>query len=117
MKLAIIGSRSFDNYFLLCKEVESLPLYSLITKIVSGGSKGADYLGALYALDHGLSLTEYYPEWDKYGKRAGFIRNKTIIQNSDIVIAFHDGESKGTLNSIELAKKYKKECHIIKYNE
>lgn len=117
MTLAIIGSRTFDNYSKLCKEVENLPLYSLITEIVSGGAQGADSLGKLYALDKGLKLIEYYPKWSEFGKKAGFIRNKLIIQNADIVIAFWNKTSKGTLNSIELAKEYKKELHIVEYDE
>jgi len=115
MKIGIIGSRSFDSYTLLDKIVKGLPLYNMITEVVSGGADGADRLGALFARNNGLKLTEYLPRWDKYGKSAGFRRNELIIQNSNIVIAFWDGESKGTLHSINLAKKYKKELHIIKF--
>ncbi len=117
VKLAVVGSRTFDNYSLLCQKIEDLPLYSLITEVISGAAIGADHLGALFAIDKGLKLTEYYPDWKRYGKSAGFVRNKLIIQDADIVIAFWDRTSKGTLSSIELAKKYKKELHIVEYNE
>ena len=45
----------------------------------------------------------FLPDWDKYGKSAGFIRNKLIINEADMVVAFWDGKSKGTKNSIDLA--------------
>ena len=115
LALAVVGSRDFSNYLLLKEEIEKLPEFSLITEIISGGAKGADTLGALYARDSQLQLTEYIPMWSKYGKSAGFKRNTLIIQNADIVIAFWDGTSKGTLSSIELAKKYNKKLHIIRY--
>lgn len=117
MKLGVVGSRSFDSYTLLNKTIKELPLYSLITEIVSGGAVGADRLGALFARDNDLKLTEYLPRWDKYSKKAGFIRNELIIKNSDIIIAFWDGTSKGTLSSINFAKEYKKELYIIRYKE
>lgn len=117
MTLAIVGSRTFDSYSLLVKEVRSLALSSQITEIVSGGARGADHLAKLYAIDNRLRLTEHYPEWQLYGKRAGFKRNRLIIQDADIVIAFWDGMSRGTLNSINISKELGKELHIIRYRE
>lgn len=49
-----------------------------------------------YALSHGLKLTEFLPEYGKYGRGAPLIRNETIIKNADIVLAFWDGSSRGT---------------------
>lgn len=103
MRIAIIGSRSFDNYEYLKK-----CLLQYITKgshIISGGASGADSLAQQFAKEHGLPITIYYPDWNNLGKKAGFIRNKTIIENSDLVVAFWDGESKGTKSSIDLAMK------------
>ena len=114
MKAAIIGSRSFDNYNLVC---ETLSEYeNQITLMVSGGAKGADKLGEKWAKEKNKEVLIFYPEWEKYGKSAGFRRNKDIIENSDIVFAFWDGQSKGTQSSIELSKKLNKELKIIKWN-
>ena len=52
----------------------------------------------------GLTAVIFPAEWKKYGKRAGYIRNHDIIKNSDHVVAFWDGKSRGTLHSIELAR-------------
>ena len=116
MVLAIVGSRGFDNYSLLEKEVKDLLHYNRISEIVSGGAAGADTLGEQFAIEHQLKMVKFLPQWSKYGNSAGFKRNKHIIDYADIIIAFHDGESKGTLSSIELAKKSNKPCYIIKYD-
>jgi GH18 family chitinase len=113
MKAAIIGSRSFNNYDLVLETL--LEYENTITLIVSGGAKGADTLGERWAKEKNKEVLIFYPEWDKYGKSAGFRRNKDIIENSDIVFAFWDGVSKGTKSSIDLSNKLNKELKIIKW--
>lgn len=113
MKLAIIGSRSFKDYNKLCIEVNKLREIEEITTIVSGGANGADLLGKKYAQDCYLDYKEYPAEWDKYGKSAGFRRNVDIVNNSDIVLAFWDGKSRGTKHSIDLATKSGKKVIIV----
>ena len=85
--------------------------------IISGGAKGADSLARQYANEHAIAIVEYKPEWDKYGRAAGFIRNTDIVNNSDMIIAFWDGKSKGTKHSIGLAHKLNKQVIIIRYED
>jgi len=113
MKYAIVGSRDFNDYELM-KEI--LDAYTNIDTIVSGGAKGADSLAHHYAKVNDIYLIEFIPEWDKYGKSAGFKRNKLIIEECDYCIAFWDGKSKGTKSSINLAKKLNKGLRIVKYS-
>jgi len=57
---------------------------------------------------------EILPDYAKYGKSAPLIRNKEIVDKSDLIIAFWNGESKGTKYSIDYAKtKQKKICIIL----
>lgn len=114
MKYGIIGSRSFLDYDYVCSVLD--PQLQFITKIVSGGAVGADSLGAMYAADNNIELTVYLPDWKKYGKSAGFRRNKDIVRDSDIIIAFWDGISNGTKHSLDYAKSIgvKSLVHIIK---
>ena len=58
-------------------------------------------------------LVERHPEYEKYGRSAPLKRNVTIIENADIVLAFWDGRSKGTLSVIKYAEKVKKPCEVI----
>ncbi len=90
MRVAVIGSRNITNFDL------SKFLPESTTEIVSGGARGVDTLARKYAKDNGLKLTEFLPEYDKYGKSAPLRRNISIIENSDMVLAFWDGKSRGT---------------------
>lgn len=112
MKIAIIGSRGFNDYDLLKYTMEK---YDAST-IISGGAKGADSLAKKYANEFSLELIEFLPDWSKYGRSAGFIRNLDIINNSDVVVAFWDGTSKGTLHSITTSQKKGKPLEIIRYD-
>lgn len=112
MKISIIGSRTFNDYDFLKKSVLENIDVDDIDEIVSGGAKGADKLGELFAKEFNKKTTIFLPDWGKYGKSAGFIRNADIIKNSDFVFAFWDGVSKGTLNSINTAKKLNKKLVI-----
>lgn len=113
MSLAIVGSRDFEDFSLLCEKVNELRKEFKITHIISGGAKGADILAEKYAKEYNLSITILKPDWDKFGKKAGILRNKDIINLSDYIIAFWDGESPGTKNAIETANKYNKPIKVI----
>ena len=112
MKLAIIGSRGFDDYDLLVNELQ--PYKNKITLVVSGGARGADTLGERWANDNNIETLIFLADWEKHGKRAGFIRNEDIIKNCDVCIAFWDGISKGTKHSLSLCKKLNKPSKIIR---
>ena len=99
MRVAVIGSRGLwvdDLAKYLPKET---------TEIVSGGARGIDACAREYALRHGLKLTEYLPEYSRYGRAAPLKRNITIIENADLVLAFWDGVSRGTKYVIDNCKK------------
>ena len=112
MKYAIVGSRNFEDYDLM---EEVLDAYTNLDVIISGGAKGADSLARHYAVVNDIKLIEFIPEWSKYGRSAGFKRNKLIIEDCDICIAFWDTKSKGTKSSINLAKKLNKSLRIVEY--
>ena len=111
MKLAIIGSRTFNNYELLCDHLEEH--LNTTTMVVSGAARGADSLGEKWAINNDVETLIFPADWDKYGKRAGYIRNEDIIKNCDFCIAFWDGISKGTMHSVSLCKKHNKPYKII----
>lgn len=110
MMIGVIGSRTFNDYKLLSKVLDLYKNFDYI--IVSGGANGADSLSEKYAKENNIKTNIYLPDWKKYGKSAGFIRNNDIVNNSDIIIAFWDGKSKGTKHSISLAKKQNKNVSV-----
>lgn len=99
MRVAVVGSRNLT--------VKDLGVYlpEDVTEIVSGGAKGIDSCAREYALAHGIKLTEFLPEYSRYGRSAPIRRNITIIENADLVLAFWDGSSRGTKFVIDECKK------------
>lgn len=112
--ILIVGSRSYTDYDEFCKVMNHLLSHYLSEQItiISGRAKGADSLAERYAREQSTKLIVIPAEWEKYGKSAGYIRNeemhKTLATHypNRHVIAFWDGESRGTKHSFELAKKY-----------
>ena len=109
MKIAVIGSRKFDDYE---KMKSVLDMFS-ITRVISGGAQGADRMSERYAKEKGIQTEIYLADWDLFGKKAGFLRNTTIIENAEVVVAFWDGKSRGTRDSIGKANKLKKDTFIV----
>ncbi len=111
IKIAIVGSRSLIN-------VSIDPYIPKDTKeIVSGGAKGIDFLAAKYANEKKLKLTEFLPQYEKYGRAAPIVRNKEIVNYADRVIVFWDGSSKGAASVIRYAEKIKKPLQVIRINK
>jgi hypothetical protein len=98
VKVAVIGSRGLS--------VKDLGKYLQVdtTEIVSGGARGVDTSAKEYANAHGLKLTEFLPDYQKYGRAAPLKRNITIIEYADIVFEFWDKKSHGTKFVIDNCK-------------
>ena len=108
MKVAIVGSRSIT-------EINIEKYISECDEIVSGGAQGVDACAAEYANKNGIKLTEFLPQYSRYGRAAPIIRNKKIVDYADKIILFWDGKSKGTLSVIKYAEKICKPCDIITF--
>ena len=115
IKLAIVGSRTFNNIREFLEIMNIIKSKYNITTIISGGARGADTFGSDYADRNKIQKIIFKAEWDKYGKSAGFRRNKDIIKNCDVCIAFWDGQSHGTKHDIDLCKEYNKKCFIYNF--
>ena len=107
MKIAIIGSRNIN--------IEDLGKYlpENVTEIVSGGAKGVDTCAREYAEKSKIPLTEFLPDYKRYGRGAPLKRNIEIIEYADKVIAFWDGKSKGTKFVIDNCKKMGKDIEVV----
>ena len=114
MRLAIVGSREFTNYDLLCSEVAKIQETQKIDLIVSGGATGADTLAKKFAAKNRIPLMEFLPDYSRYGRGAPLQRNSLIVQNADWVLAFVTASSKGTWDTIRKAERAKKKTIIVK---
>lgn len=108
MKIAVIGSRNL--------KIDKLENYlpDGVTEIVSGGAMGIDACARKYAEENNIKLTEFLPEYQKYGRRSPLVRNLQIIDYADSVIAFWDGSSHGTRFVIENCKKLNKSVTVYR---
>lgn len=109
MKTIIAGSRSFDNYDFL----KDICRNFVITEIVSGTARGADQLGERYAKENNIPVKRFPADWNRYGKRAGYVRNAEMAGYGERLIAFWDGESKGTKMMIDLAEGKGLEVYVV----
>lgn len=117
--IAVVGSREFKNYEQLKREVDKI-IHEDDT-LVSGGAKSdtpgmswdskakasADGFAQRYAKEKGYNILIIYPKYARFGKPATFIRNKVIVQNSDVVLAFYQKgrfQQGGTANTAEHAR-------------
>lgn len=112
-KVIIAGSRTFQNYPMLCKELDKIK--GQIGEIVSGEARGADTLGLTYAYDNDIKVKGFPADWQKYGSAAGFIRNHQMGDYADELIAFWDGASPGTKDMIDYMNKLGKKVTVIEY--
>ena len=125
LRVIIAGSRDFSDYELLKKSaIEIITKKTMLpdlTRIISGGARGADTLGERFANEMGLEISRFIPDWDGLGKRAGYVRNAEMAKfaveddNDGVLIAFWDGKSRGTKHMIDLAKRYGLEVHVVSF--
>lgn len=110
MKIAIVGSRTYPNLKQVADFVADLPEGTIV---ISGGAIGVDRTAENAAKARGLQVISIKPSWGKYGRQAGFLRNTQIVEMADEIVAFWDGESRGTKDSIDKAMKLGKSVTIF----
>lgn len=122
MRVAIIGGRDFGltlkEQEWMWKELDDLKeRYEDSSTpwrvVVSGGAKGADTVAQQYAKSRLLEFILFKPyhlidNTVSYHPRYFFTRNKQIVDNSDLVVAFWNGESSGTRHAVRYAKSVNK---------
>lgn len=113
MKIAIVGSRSFNDYEKLCRVLEPYKKYCTVE--LCGGARGADSLGLKWAEENSIEVGHYPADWDFNGKAAGHIRNREMAEVANFVVAFWDGNSKGTKNMIDTSLALKKNVLVVFY--
>ena len=115
-RVIIAGSRSFNDYELLREQCLSILQEKMRTHwviIVSGHARGADSLGERFANEFRLPFELHPAKWRLLGKAAGMVRNAEMAKCSDALIAFWDGESRGTRHMINFARKRGLEVSVI----
>lgn len=119
MKLAIVGARKFTDYELFKEKVDQFleEWGELIECIVSGGATGTDTMAEKYAKEHGYKTIIHYPQWDKYGRAAGPMRNTLIVEDATHVIAFPAVGGHGTQDTMKKTKKTNKPMKVFWFDK
>ncbi len=115
MKIIIAGSRTITEKQAR-DAIESCPWIGFASCIVSGGARGADFLGELWAVENGLLIERYLADWRAFGRSAGPVRNKKMAESSQGLIALWDGKSRGTANMIEYAVNFGLRVFIFRFD-
>jgi hypothetical protein len=115
-KVIVAGGRDFNDEQrfeqVICDYAEKT---DAMVSIITGMARGADRLAYEFARRNKVQWYEFHADWDKYGKRAGYVRNGEMAKEADALIAFWDGESRGTRNMIELMRNMGKPVHVELY--
>jgi hypothetical protein len=101
VKVIVAGSRTGITQDLVEKVINEFGLD--ITEIVSGGARGVDTYGELWAQDRDIPITRFKPDWGQ-GRTAGKERNWDMGHYADALIAVWDGMSPGTAHMIAVAE-------------
>lgn len=110
MNVAIIGSRNCKG-LTLETVLKNIPKET--TAIISGGAIGADTFAREAAMLLNLPFEEILPDYNTFGKIAPLVRNKTIVDHADMVMAFWDYQSRGTRSALLETLKQDKKIKII----
>lgn len=107
MRLAISGSRSFrhDHHrSVVLSALDVLHSQTPITEILTGDAAGPDRFAADWARTHGVPCHVLCPDWRRYDRRAGLVRDDQIVAGAERLLAFWDGRSRGTAYTIRAAR-------------
>ena len=115
MRTIIAGPRTVDNYDTVKEAIKTSGFE--ITEIVSGGAVGVDRLGEKYAIEKSIPFQRFLPDWKRYKRGAGPIRNAEMAKNADALIAIWNGTSKGTKNMIKTATNYGLKVYVHQIKE
>lgn len=114
----VINWRALD---LLRRELEKRDAYPPL-EIISGGARGVDTIASRLAEDIGVPFVEFRADWDRYGKKAGLLRNVEMADyaarngvDRGAVLALWDGESRGTKHMIAVGKKKGLHVWVLTY--
>jgi hypothetical protein len=100
-RIAVVGSRTYPTLEDVRQFVREQPLDAVI---ISGGARGVDQAAVNEARRLEMPYEVYPADWNRYGRGAGMIRNQTIVDTADEIVAFWDGQSPGTRDTIRRAK-------------
>lgn len=104
MKVLVCGGRDYKDWDQMYSVMDGIDGDNKITWLIHGEARGADRMAGAWAVSKGIHISSFPANWAKYGKRAGYVRNKQMLdeRHPDLVVAFPGG--RGTAMMVQLAR-------------
>jgi hypothetical protein len=117
LSIGVVGSSTYkDNDLVLAWLDRIHKELGPFDKLITGGVGSVDTVAEKWASFNKIEKKIYYADWKTHGKKAVYIRNIFIVENSDLVITFWDGDSKGTAHAIRITRVGNKPLLVINNN-
>ena len=113
--LIVAGSRTFDDLNKLCAALDFYTQDLEVVEVVSGCARGADTLGEQWAYLRGVPVKKFPADWDRHGRRAGFVRNAEMAGYGSHLVLFWDGKSRGSQHMLNLARRYGLKIRVVHF--
>jgi len=115
MRVIVAGSRSLNpSNAEIDEALVAAGWRDQIDEVVSGTAPGADRAGERWARANGVKLTLMPADWNRYGKRAGYLRNADMGAYGDVLLLFWDGVSSGSKLMLEIMKQLEKPYVVVR---
>lgn len=118
-RVIVAGGRDFNDIQLMKATIKGLVQAGQLDNnciLICGMARGADMLAYTLWTELYHNPVERFPaDWNTHGKPAGFIRNGAMAEKADLLVAFWDGQSRGTKHMIDTMQRMGKPVHIIRY--
>jgi hypothetical protein len=100
MRVLVCGGRDYDDEARVHATLTALHKKDRFHAVLEGGADGADALGRQWAHGMGIRVETFEANWGAYGKAAGPMRNRRMLEEGrpDLIVAFPGG--KGTADMI-----------------
>lgn len=108
VRLIVSGSRDICNEILVCGILQRyyVEVFDFdVDAVITGGARGVDSIAHKWARLIGLRTIVRNADWDRYGKSAGPIRNREMLEYGNTLLAIWNGKSKGTKDMIDISLK------------
>jgi hypothetical protein len=114
VKLIIAGSRSITSPKIVREAILQSGWQNEITEVVSDCAHGVDKLGEMWAENNNIPVKRFPANWEKYGRKAGSLRNKQMSEYGDRLIAIWNGNSTGTIDMVKQMRIAEKPVYLHK---
>lgn len=118
MRILVTGSRDWTNDYAVQYQLvgawQARGEPSEVVLVSGACPTGADRMAEDVALARGWRVERHPADWDKHGKRAGFLRNQEMVDlGAEVCLAFILNHSKGATMTLNMAREAKIPTNVL----